>query len=58
MDHVAGDKAVSELDAASRITAEGYALNSPKELWYYELFKQRFPAPCFERLVGRWDPGK
>lgn len=42
----------------NRMTPEGYILNSPKELWYYRLFKQHFPDPCFERLVGRWDPGK
>jgi asparagine synthase (glutamine-hydrolysing) len=47
-----------EFTEASRNTAEGYVLNSPKELWYYRLFKDQFPAPCFERLVGRWDPGK
>jgi asparagine synthase (glutamine-hydrolysing) len=58
MDEVAGHAGASELDEASRRTAEGYTLNSPKELWYYRLFKERFPAPCFERLVGRWDPGK
>jgi asparagine synthase (glutamine-hydrolysing) len=45
-------------DAKSMITAEGYSLNSAKERWYYEIFKERFPAPCFERLVGRWDPNK
>ena len=33
-------------------------LNSLKELWYYRLFKQAFPGRAFERLVGRWDPGK
>ena len=43
---------------ASRTTDEGYRLNSAKELWYYRLFKEKYPAPCFERLVGRWDPGK
>jgi len=39
-------------------TPEGYTLNSPKELWYYRLFKERFAAPALERLVGRWDPDK
>lgn len=43
---------------AENPTAEGYVLSSPKELWYYRLFKERFPAACFERLVGRWDPAK
>jgi hypothetical protein len=44
--------------AESRNTVEGYRLNSPKERWYYTLFKERFPSPAFERLVGRWDPDK
>jgi asparagine synthase (glutamine-hydrolysing) len=39
-------------------TPGGYQLNSPKELWYYNLFKKEFPGPQFETLVGRWDPGK
>ena len=59
MDDVAGDQAgMGKFDEQTRTTAEGYTLNSPKELWYYRLFKERFPAACFERLVGRWDPGK
>lgn len=58
MDEVAGHAGASELDETSRRTGEGYTLSSPKELWYYRLFKERFPAACFERLVGRWDPGK
>lgn len=59
MDDVArGQMAAGDFTDAARTTAEGYTLNSPKELWYYRLFKERFPAPCFERLVGRWDPGK
>jgi asparagine synthase (glutamine-hydrolysing) len=47
-----------DFNAEARSTPEGYTLSSPKELWYYGLFKERFPAPCFERLVGRWDPNK
>jgi len=39
-------------------TATGYPLNSPKEQWYYELFKERFPGLACENLVGRWDPNK
>jgi asparagine synthase (glutamine-hydrolysing) len=45
-------------DDKSMTTAEGYSLNSAKERWYYEIFREKFPAPCFERLVGRWDPDK
>ena len=59
MDRLAGENTNgSELSEESRTTSEGYYLNSPKELWYYRLFKERFPDPQFERLVGRWDPGK
>lgn len=59
MDDVAGDQdAAAGFREQERTTAEGYTLNSPKERWYYNLFKEKFPAPCFERLVGRWDPGK
>jgi asparagine synthase (glutamine-hydrolysing) len=47
-----------EFNEDTRSTPEGYTLNSRKELWYYRLFKEQFPDPCFERLVGRWDPGK
>ena len=46
------------VEAMGLDAAEGYVLRSPKELWYYRLFKERFPDPCFERLVGRWDPAK
>ena len=59
MDDVADGQAnTATFDESSRTTAEGYTLNSPKELWYYNIFKEKFPAPCFEKLVGRWDPGK
>ena len=39
-------------------TDAGYNLNTPKELLYYTLFKRDYPLPAFERLIGRWDPGK
>ena len=55
---VEGEVKGDEFNDLTRRTSEGYTLNSPKELWYYRLFKQQFPSPCFERLVGRWDPGK
>ncbi|MFO7870008.1 MAG: asparagine synthase-related protein [Kiritimatiellia bacterium] len=59
MDEIAGRKL--EKDAfteESRNTEGGYRLNSPKEMWYYRIFKENFPGPAFEKLVGRWDPGK
>ena len=32
------------------------SLSSIEELYYYQIFKERFPHPAFERLAGRWDP--
>ncbi len=59
MDAIAANKIEpGSFNEQSRCTPCGYRLNSPKEMWYYRLFKDTFPAPCFERLVGRWDPGK
>jgi asparagine synthase (glutamine-hydrolysing) len=59
MDGIAREHVPDEaFSADTRHTEQGYTLNSPKELWYYRLFKEAFPDPCFERLVGRWDPGK
>ncbi len=48
----------SAFTEASRRTSGGYTLSSAKELAYYRLFKEYFPDPAFESLVGRWDPGK
>ena len=31
-------------------------LSSIEELYYYRIFKERFPQPAFAQLVGRWDP--
>jgi asparagine synthase (glutamine-hydrolysing) len=31
-------------------------LSSVEELYYYRMFKERFPQPVFDWLVGRWDP--
>jgi asparagine synthase (glutamine-hydrolysing) len=31
-------------------------LSSVEELYYHREFKKTFPHPCFDRLVGRWDP--
>ncbi len=59
IDDVAEEQAeTGQSDDVSMTTAEGYRLNSARELWYYRLFKERLPSPCFERLVGRWDPDK
>jgi asparagine synthase (glutamine-hydrolysing) len=31
-------------------------LSSIEELYYYRIFKERFPQPGSDRLVARWDP--
>ncbi len=31
-------------------------LSSIEELYYYRIFKEKFPQPAFDWLVGRWDP--
>ena len=59
MDNIAADEIDSnEFNKESRKTQGGYHLNSLKELWYHKIFKENFPLPDFERLVGRWDPYK
>lgn len=59
MDNIAAEEIdSSEFKESVRKTKGGYYLNSLKELWYYKLFKENFPLPDFERLVGRWDPYK
>jgi asparagine synthase (glutamine-hydrolysing) len=59
MDHVAEGKIdAGEFNEETRNTPGGYYLNSPKELWYYRIFKEKFPLLAFEKLVGRWDPNK
>jgi len=53
------EKTVSSSDFMShRQTDEGLRLNSAEELYYYRLFKERFPQPAVAHLVARWDPGK
>lgn len=43
---------------AHRRTGEGLRLNSAEELYYYRIFKDRFPQPTVAHLVARWDPAK
>ena len=51
------EKEVSEkeLEEFNR-TAGNPFLSSVEELYYYRIFKKTLPDPCFDRLVGRWDP--
>ena len=44
-----------ELDKFNRSDGHPF-LSSVEELYYYREFKKTFPQPCFDRLVGRWDP--
>ncbi len=51
------EKHVSETELAEFNKAEGNPfLSSVEELYYYRIFKKTLPHPCFDRLVGRWDP--
>jgi len=34
----------------------GFRFNSLAELYYYRIFKEKFPDPSYSRLVIRWDP--
>ena len=54
----AGDAAPGGADRPIPKTDGGPPLNSATEERLYREFKRWFPDPCFERLVGRWDPGK
>ncbi|MFC1968793.1 asparagine synthase-related protein, partial [Chloroflexota bacterium] len=45
----------SELVEHNRIDGKPW-LSSVEELYYYRMFKETFPQPAFDRLVGRWDP--
>lgn len=45
----------ADLEEFNRISGNPL-LSSVEELYYYRIFKRTFPDPCFDRLVGRWDP--
>jgi asparagine synthase (glutamine-hydrolysing) len=51
------EKHVSQKEVAEHNKVEGNPwLFSVEELYYYRMFKETFPQPVFDRLVGRWDP--
>jgi len=59
MDEIAKSSTdLSDFEGKNSQTRAGYRLSSPKELWYYNIFRENFPEPRFEELVGRWDPNK
>ncbi len=50
---------ITEGELAEHNKIEGNPrLSSVEELYYYHMFKEAFPQPAFDRLVGRWDPFK
>ena len=44
-----------ELEEFNKVDGNPW-LSSVEELYYYRIFKQTFPQPAYDRLVGRWDP--
>ncbi len=53
------EKHISEGELAEHNAIEGNPrLSSVEELRYYRMFKETFPQPAFDRLVGRWDPSR
>ncbi|MFC1872722.1 asparagine synthase-related protein [Chloroflexota bacterium] len=46
-----------ELIVFNKVPGNPY-LSSVEELYYYRIFKQTFPDPAYDRLVGRWDPSR
>ena len=51
------EKHITEKELAEHNRAEGNPwLSSVEELYYYRIFKETFPEPAFDLLVGRWDP--
>ena len=51
------EKHITEKELAEHNRTEGNPwLSSVEELYYYRIFKESFPEPAFDRLVGRWDP--
>ena len=44
-----------ELEEFNKVEGNPF-LYSVEELYYYRMFKKTLPDPCYDRLVGRWDP--
>ena len=57
MDDLTQDKATEKELERTPLTENMLKLNSPKELYYYHLFRENFPLG-YEGLVERWDPFK
>ena len=53
------ERHISEDELAQHNSIEGNPrLSSVEELYYYRMFKETFPHPAYDRLVGRWDPSR
>ena len=52
------DKASEEDLKQNPVSNAGLKLFSPRELYFYRLFKQYFPADGYETMIDRWDPFK
>lgn len=57
MSELTADNVTAEEFKRNPETGKGHKLHSPKELYYYRLFKERFPEG-YETMVARWDPFK
>ena len=57
MDELTSDKVTKDDFQNNPKTDSHLTLNSPKELYYYRLFRKNYPQG-YENLVVRWDPFK
>ncbi|MBS3819278.1 hypothetical protein KGY73_07215 [bacterium] len=57
MDELTADKVSKEDLKKHPKTAANHELSSPKELYYYRLFREKYPEG-YESLIVRWDPFK
>ncbi len=57
MAELTADKVSEQEFKENSETKGGIKLNSPKELYYYRMFQERFPIG-YETMVARWDPFK
>jgi len=51
-----GQRAESMEGLMYKQTKSTMALKSEAEVYYYQIFKEKFPEDSFEKLVTRWDP--
>jgi len=57
MDELTADKISQESYEKNGQSEGGLILHSPKEMYYYTVFQERFPVG-YENMVARWDPFK